>query len=50
MYFSGIDDQETECDLDCIKEWDITITNNGSIDDLNPTIDSIVHTIKQALK
>ncbi|XP_054288218.1 phosphomevalonate kinase isoform X2 [Macrosteles quadrilineatus] len=48
VFTSGIDDQETECDLDTIKEWDVVIENNGTLCDLQPMIDQLVERINLA--
>uniref|UniRef100_A0A1B6M1B1 Phosphomevalonate kinase n=1 Tax=Graphocephala atropunctata TaxID=36148 RepID=A0A1B6M1B1_9HEMI len=48
VFTSGIDDQETECDLDSVGEWDLIIENNGTLDDLQSDIERIVKIVKQA--
>lgn len=38
----GVDDMATECDLDEVKEWDWTISNNGNDEELKNCIQLLV--------
>ncbi|XP_076181492.1 phosphomevalonate kinase isoform X1 [Ptiloglossa arizonensis] len=42
-YYVGIDDSETECDLDDIKSWDLKVTNND--DNIEPILQQILRFI-----
>lgn len=42
----GIDDVQSECDLDDMQEWDLTIKNDGS-QDVDAIVDQIVKLITQ---
>ncbi|XP_046677848.1 phosphomevalonate kinase [Homalodisca vitripennis] len=48
VFTPGIDDQETECNLDSVQDWDIIIENNGSLDDLQPDIKRLTEIIRKA--
>ncbi|XP_033121816.1 phosphomevalonate kinase-like, partial [Anneissia japonica] len=41
-FVKGVDDAESECGLDDIRDWDFTITNNGGTDELNSQLDAII--------
>ncbi|XP_076181501.1 phosphomevalonate kinase isoform X2 [Ptiloglossa arizonensis] len=43
IFTPGIDDSETECDLDDIKSWDLKVTNND--DNIEPILQQILRFI-----
>ncbi|XP_022100904.1 phosphomevalonate kinase-like isoform X2 [Acanthaster planci] len=49
MYTKGIDDAESECDLDHGVTWDFIISNNGNIDVLEPQLAQIIDHIQEKL-
>ncbi|XP_058807190.1 phosphomevalonate kinase [Phymastichus coffea] len=44
IYTKGVDDSETECDLDDVSDWDLEVQNNGE------SIESILEDILSLLK
>lgn len=48
IFEKGIDDKESECDLDDVTEWDLIITNNET-NDLDLIIDRIKDDIENCL-
>lgn len=44
VFTAGIDDSETECDLDGINKWDLEIQNNG--DNIDDILEKILNLIK----
>jgi phosphomevalonate kinase len=52
LYFlqsSGIDDAETECDLDGLTDWDWIIVNNGNEPELEDGMQNIVSWVNRTL-
>jgi phosphomevalonate kinase len=52
MFFfltSGIDDAETECDLDGLTDWDWSIVNNGSEPELENGMQNILSWVSSTL-
>jgi hypothetical protein len=47
---SGVDDAETECDLDEVTEWDWRIVNNGSDSELEDEMQNILSWVDSTLK
>nr|CAG4648951.1 EOG090X0FYC [Polyphemus pediculus] len=45
----GIDDSESECGLDLVEDWDLTIQNNGNSVDLNGDLQKLVDICKASL-
>ena len=43
IYVTGIDDSETECNLDDINTWDLKVTNNT--EDINCILEQILKLI-----
>ncbi|KAK9506565.1 hypothetical protein O3M35_008470 [Rhynocoris fuscipes] len=48
VFEEGIDDQETECDLDDVEEWDLIITNH-STDEVDKAIEDMKQEIQECL-
>ena len=46
---SGIDDAETECDLDKVTEWDWRIVNNGRESELEDEMQNILSFVNSTL-
>jgi hypothetical protein len=49
LEYSGIDDAETECDLDEVTDWDWRIVNNGSESELEDGMQNILSWINSAV-
>jgi phosphomevalonate kinase len=50
VYTVGIDDGDSEVDLDYFQDWDLIVTNNGTENDkLDLALDTIMQWIKSAL-
>ncbi|KAI8480783.1 PREDICTED: phosphomevalonate kinase-like [Branchiostoma belcheri] len=47
VFTSGVDDAESECDLDLGVTWDVVITNNGEHAELMEQLDKLVYTIRE---
>lgn len=41
-FTSGIDDAESECGLDAVEDWDLTIKNNGDQLSLDKYINTLI--------
>uniref|UniRef100_A0A8D8PYA6 Phosphomevalonate kinase n=1 Tax=Cacopsylla melanoneura TaxID=428564 RepID=A0A8D8PYA6_9HEMI len=52
VFAAGIDDAETECDLDNVdqSEWSWTIRNNGTLEDIRRELSEIVATVQTCLQ
>lgn len=52
VFSPGIDDAETECDLDAVDSttWTWRIQNNGSLQDVSDQLDVIHNTVESCLK
>ncbi|KAJ8965050.1 hypothetical protein NQ314_004451 [Rhamnusium bicolor] len=44
---SGVDDVNSECDLDDYREWDLQVNNNNN-EELNGAIEKILAIVKEA--
>ncbi|XP_073978385.1 phosphomevalonate kinase isoform X2 [Rhodnius prolixus] len=49
IFEEGVDDKESECDLDDVTEWDVVIANNG-LDDLDLIICRMKDNMETCLK
>ncbi|KDR07077.1 phosphomevalonate kinase [Zootermopsis nevadensis] len=49
VFTTGIDDAETECDLDGLTDWDWSILNNGSEPELENGMQNIVSWVNSTL-
>lgn len=47
--FTGIDNAESECDLDNVDNWDHVIENNGNLDCLKSKVDSVINMVNEKL-
>ncbi|XP_035666045.1 phosphomevalonate kinase-like isoform X1 [Branchiostoma floridae] len=50
VFTSGVDDAESECDLDEGVTWDVVIANNGEHTQLREQLDQLEHSIKERLR
>ncbi|GFG29735.1 hypothetical protein Cfor_03314 [Coptotermes formosanus] len=50
VFTAGVDDAETECDLDEVTEWDWRIVNNGSDSELEDEMQNILSWVDSTLK
>lgn len=44
IFILGIDDSETECNLDDVTDWDLEINNNG--EDIESILQKIIDILK----
>lgn len=49
VFTEGIDNAESECDLDTVDSWDHIVENNGNLDDLKSKVDSVVNVVNEKL-
>lgn len=48
-HFAGVDDAESECDLDSGVDFHMIISNNGDDDSLSERLNSLVKTVEGKL-
>ena len=46
---TGVDDAESECDLDAGVNWDFTLHNNGDKDALDKELNSLIEHVNQRI-
>ena len=49
VFTAGIDDAETECDMDTVTDFDFTIENNGDFSDIKDIFEEIVALMRKVL-
>ena len=50
IYFTDVDDAESECDLDSIESWNKVVNNDGDELQVSNFLDEIISLISEKLK
>ena len=46
VFTAGVDDAESECDLDTGADWDLVVHNNGDSEQLDRTVKHVLHLVQ----